>query len=112
MSKEMNTVNKIRKELNDLGLMLPGGISEQWYTCKKKGCKCMRKDKPEKHGPYHQLSFSISGKSSTMTIKPENLKEAKRFLENHKLFKKLNLELLQANVELIRKDGFPQSKKV
>ena len=104
-------IRRIQKELKDLGLILPGGISTQWYTCRKKECKCMDKKNPEKHGPYHQLSYRIAGKSSTMIIKNKDLKFAQKGIENHQRFKELNKELLKANVALIRSEGFSKIKK-
>ncbi len=106
MSKHNSRIKEIEKELRALGPILPGGISEQWYTCKKKGCKCMDENDPHKHGPYHQLSYSISGKSSSMIIKPEDLDLAKEYVRNNQRFKVLNMELLKANVEVLKAEGF------
>ena len=106
MSEYQTQVKEIREEINSIGPILPGGISEQWYTCRKKGCKCMDAKNPSKHGPYYQLSFSISGKSSTMIVKEENLEKAKKYIANNKRLKKLNVELLRANVALLKAEGF------
>jgi Na+/phosphate symporter len=112
MSKFKKKIREIQKELNSLGLMLPGGIGTQWYSCQKKGCKCMDSENPKKHGPYHQLSYRIAGKSSTMIIKDKDLKLAQKFIENHQRFKELSKELLKAHVDLIRNEGFNKSKKI
>ncbi len=106
MSQLKKRIEKIRKELDGLGLILPGGISTQWYTCRKKGCRCMDAENPIKHGPYHQLSYRIAGKSSTMIVKGEDLKRARKSIENHRRFKELNKELVKAHVALVRSEGF------
>jgi hypothetical protein len=106
MTEHQTRINEIEKELRNIGPILPGGISEQWYTCKKKGCKCMDKNEPRKHGPYHQLSYSISGKSSTMIIKDDDLEMARMCLDNNRRFKELNRELLKANVASLKANGF------
>ena len=106
MIKLGRNIEEIRKELENLGLMLPGGISTQWYVCGKKGCKCMDAENPKKHGPYYQLSYRIAGKSSTLLIKEENLEKARQYIANHQRFKELNKELLSANVAHIRTKGF------
>jgi Na+/phosphate symporter len=110
MSKLKKSIIKIRRELTELGLMLPGGISKQWYICRKKGCRCMDTENPRKHGPYHQLSYRIAGKSSTMIVKDEDLREAKKLIKNHQRFKELNKELLKAHVALIRAEGFQEGE--
>jgi len=103
---ENERIKEICEELAQLGLMLPGSISKQWYTCGKQGCKCRDSENPKKHGPYNQLSYSISGKHSTLLIKEENLKKAKEYISNYRRFKELNKELLKAHVSFIRAAGF------
>ncbi len=110
MSQLKQRIMKIRKQLDELGLMLPGGISEQWYTCSKKGCRCMDAKNPSKHGPYHQLSYRIAGKSSTMIVKRKDLAEARKLIKNYGRFKELNKELLTAHVALVRGEGFQQDE--
>lgn len=106
MIPEERNLEKLKAELGQLGPLLPGSISEQWNVCGTIGCKCKDTEKPQKHGPYYQLSFTVGGKSSTMFIKKENLKTAHQFIKNHKKFKTLNTEVIKAHVALIRKIGF------
>lgn len=105
MTKEEKQVEIIKKKLMELGPFLPGSIREQWNVCGKKDCRCKDPDNPIKHGPYHQLSFSISGKSSTMFIKKEDLPEAKRRVKRYQKYKELSANLSKAQVELVRKNG-------
>ena len=49
------------KRLCSLGPFLPGSISEQWNVCGTPRCKCKDPKRPQKHGPYYQLSFSVGG---------------------------------------------------
>jgi len=67
MSKDLKRIKKLEESLGEIGPMLPGGITEQWNVCGKAGCKCKDPDKPKKHGPYFQLSFTVGGKSSLST---------------------------------------------
>ena len=86
--------------------MLPGSISEQWNVCGTPGCRCKDPDKPKKHGPYYQLSFTAAGKSSTMFVKKKDLLEARRRLKRYQQFKELSGELVHAHIALTRKSGF------
>jgi len=106
MTKEQRKIDLIRQKLLELGPMLPGSISEQWNVCGTPGCKCKSKEKPIKHGPYYQLSFSVKGKSSSFFLKKQDLAEAHKRIQRYKQYKKLSMELVQAYVNLTRKNGF------
>ncbi len=106
MTKEERRIEQIRKKLVQLGPMLPGSISEQWNVCGTPRCRCKDPERPVKHGPYYQLSFTVGGKSSTMFIKKEDLPEVRRRLKHHKQFKTLSTELVHAYITLARKNGF------
>jgi len=101
---------QIQSKLAKLGPMLPGSISEQWNTCGSPGCACKHPDKPKKHGPYFQLSFSVKGRSSTMFLKKKDVAETRRRIRRYQEFKKLCFELVQANVEMARQNGLERSK--
>lgn len=106
MTKEQRKIDLIKQKLLKLGPMLPGSISEQWNVCGTPGCKCKSKEKPIKHGPYYQLSFSVKGKSSSFFVKKQDLAEAHKRIQRYKQFKKLSMQLVQAYVNLTRKNGF------
>ncbi len=106
MMKEERKIRQLKGKLARLGPMLPGSVSEQWNVCGTPGCRCKDPDKPVKHGPYYQLSFTVGGKSSTMFIKKEDLTEARRRIKCCGLFKALSTELVQAYIVLTRKTGF------
>jgi len=106
MTKEERRIEQLTGKLAGLGPMLPGSISEQWNVCGTPGCRCKDPDKPAKHGPYYQLSFTAGGKSSTMFVKKTDLPEARRRIKRYQQFKALCAELVQAHIVLTRKTGF------
>lgn len=106
MTNEERRVEQLRRKLAELGPMLPGSISEQWNVCGTPGCRCKDRDRPVKHGPYYQLSFTVGGKSSTMFIKKEHLLEARCRLRRYRQFKALCVELVRAYIAWTRKAGF------
>ena len=106
MTKEEKRIAQTKAKLAQLGPMLPGSISEQWNVCGTPGCRCKDPDKPVKHGPYYQLSFTVGGKSSTMFIRKEDLSEARQRLKRYQRFKTLSTELVHAYIALTRKNGF------
>ena len=106
MTKEERMIDQLRRKLANLGPMLPGSVSEQWNVCGTKGCRCKDSDKPVKHGPYYQLSFTIGSKSSSMFLKKDDVPEVRRRIKRYQQFKTLNTELVQAHIVLARKTGF------
>jgi hypothetical protein len=106
--KPQEQIRRIKTKISALGPMLPGSISEQWNVCGTPGCACKDKNRPVKHGPYYQLSFSVQGRSSTMFIKKQELAETRRRVQAYKTFKQLGFQLVQACVALARQEGISQ----
>ncbi len=109
MKEDHGKIEQIKQKLLNLGPMLPGSISGQYNVCGSPGCKCKRKKNLIKHGPYYQLSFSLKGKNSSFFVKKQDLGEVRKRTQRYKQFKKLNMELIRAYVELARKNGFTRS---
>ena len=109
MTKETERIEALKKKIMEIGPMLPGSISKQYNVCGKSGCRCKDSEHPLKHGPYHQLSFSIKGKSSTMFIGKSEVAEARRRIRRHQQFKELRMKLLKAYVDLARQNGLTRS---
>jgi hypothetical protein len=103
------SVNKILKKITVLfesGPILPGGIRTYYNVCGTPGCKCKDKENPKKHGPYHQLSYSVAGHSSSMFVKNINFPETQEMVKRFKALKHLINLLALEYAKQIRKDGF------
>ncbi len=105
MTREEKTVQRLKQKLMALGPMLPGSISEQWNVCGTPGCRCKDPEKPVRHGPYYQLSFTVGGKSSSLFLGKRQLAEARRRLERYRKFKAVSTQLVLAYVALCRRSG-------
>lgn len=86
-------------ETLEAGPLIPGSIRKQWNVCGMAGCRCKDPENPQKHGPYHQLSFTLAGKSTTMFVKEEEFEHISAAVERYHDFKSLSLELVQVYVE-------------
>src|SRR3990172_5744335 len=102
-------IKKVKTQLQKVGLMRPGSLSKQYSACQKPGCKCVDPVKPQKHGPYYQLSYIHRGKSTTQFVRPQFVAEVRRQLAAYKKFKALTeqwvalaLELSKLKMELAR----------
>jgi hypothetical protein len=93
-------IEHLRQQLAELGPMHPGSLSEQYNVCGKPGCRCKDPKKPQKHGPYYQLSFTWRGKGRTRFVRAERLAEVRQKLTNYKRFRELTNEWVDLVVEL------------
>jgi len=103
-------IEQIKEQLSQLGDMTPGTLTMQYNVCGNRKCRCKDPEKPIKHGPYPQLSFTRKGKSKTRFIKQHELDVVQKQIENYALFKKLCDEWIDASIELAdlrRKEEVP-----
>ena len=82
--------------------MRPGALSEQYNVCGKPNCKCKHPRRPQKHGPYYQLSYTHQGKSTTEFVKRDMLDEVRQQLANYARFRKLTDEWVNLSVRIAR----------
>lgn len=108
MIEDNEDVKRIKSKLLELGPVLPGSLSKQWNVCGKPGCRCKDPEKPKKHGPYHQLSFTLNGRSSTLFVKPQDLIHVRQCIRRHAQLKALCTELVETYVQDLRK---PKGRK-
>lgn len=92
-------IEKVKKELTQLGPLRVGSITEQYNVCGTPDCRC-KASPPQKHGPYYQLSYARKGKSTTRFVRPENLSEVKSQLQNYKRLRTLVDRWIDAEIEL------------
>jgi hypothetical protein len=79
----------VRRELQEIGPMRPGSLSQQYTVCGKARCRCGDKINPQKHGPYYHLRYVHRGKTATIFIRKEFVPEVRVELANYKQFRKL-----------------------
>lgn len=93
-------IQRIKEDLSRLGDMRPGSLSEQYNVCGNPTCRCKDPKNPQKHGPYHQLSYTHKGKSTTEFVKKDKVTEMKRQIRNYHTFKTLTEEWVDLSVKI------------
>jgi hypothetical protein len=93
-------IEKVKAELLKIGEMRPGSLSQQYAACQKPGCKCVDPVKPQKHGPFYQLSYSHRGKSTTQFVRPQFVSQVRKQLAAYKKFKGLTEKWVALALEL------------
>lgn len=100
-------IEQLKERMARLGPLHPGSISQQFNVCGKAHCRCKDRPHPVKHGPDYQLSYVVSGRSTSRFLKREEVGEVRRRIKRYQSLKKWMAELVQASVEMARKRGFP-----
>jgi len=85
-------VERIKRQLQQIGDMRPGSLNQQRTVCGREGCRCQDPRRPQKHGPYFQLSYVHQGKSTTQFIPKDLVPPVMHQLDNYKTFKALTTE--------------------
>jgi len=92
-------IAKITAQLAQLDDLRIGSLSEQYNVCGRAGCRC-KASPPIKHGPYHQLSFTRKGKSSTRFVRRGELRTVKEQMRNYEKLRKLVDQWIKLGTEL------------
>ena len=92
-------IERTKEKLASLGELRPGSLSEQYNVCGRAGCRC-KASPPIKHGPYHQLSFTRKGKSSTRFVRRAELTAVKEQMRNYEKLRKLVDQWIKLGTEL------------
>ena len=94
-------IEQIKAALAALGDLRPGSLSEQYNTCGRPACRC-KADPAQRHGPYHQLSYSRNGRSRSENVAPEDVVAVRAQLANYGRLRQLVDEWIDAGIELDR----------
>jgi len=87
-----------------MGPIHPGSLSEQYNVCGTPGCRCKDAKKPEKHGPYWNLSYTWRGRGSTRFVRPDRIERMREKLANYARFRELTREWVDVAVALEKAD--------
>jgi len=92
-------IDDIKRQIAALGDLHPGALTEQYNVCGSPGCQC-KSTPPVKHGPYHQLSFTRHGKSTSRFVREPDVADVKRRLDNYRRLRQLVNDWIDLSVEL------------
>jgi hypothetical protein len=98
----LSRLDAIRREISQLGEVRVGSLTRQHNVCGNPNCACRDPENPRKHGPYHQLSFTRYGKSTSEFVKAEDVEAVRESLENYKALMRLKDEWIDISIFLSR----------
>ncbi len=94
-------IEKIKRQIAELGDLRPGTLTRQYNVCGKPDCRC-KATPPRKHGPYYQVSFTWQGKSKTQFVRQQDLATVKQQLRNYRRLRQLLDRWIALALELSR----------
>jgi hypothetical protein len=83
---------RIAAELARLGFVLPGTLTERPMRCGRPNCRC-HADPPQLHGPYHQWTRKINGKTVTRLLSDDQLADYQPWFDNQRRLRSLIADL-------------------
>lgn len=97
--------------LIDLKCVLPGKVREISVTCGTPGCKCMRKDKPEKH-TARQMSYTHKNKTKALSVRKLDVLKVGNLNSNYKKLREATTVFAHEITEMVKAYGLEESEKV
>jgi len=92
-------IEQIKAEIAALGPLRPGTLSRQYNVCGTSGCRC-KDDPDQRHGPYHQLSYTWHGRSRSEFVREQELTRVQEQVRNYARLRELVDRWVEAAIEL------------
>jgi hypothetical protein len=94
---------RIAQRLAQIGFALPGTLLVRSHVCGKPGCRCMA-DPPRPHGPFHQWTRKIAGKTVTRRLTEDQIARYRPWFDNARLARELLAELEALSLRIAERD--------
>jgi len=94
-------IEQIKVAIAALGALRPGTLTQQYNVCGTPGCRC-KDDPAQRHGPYHQLSYTWQGRSRSEFVREPEIKQVQEQLRNYTRLRALINEWVDNAIELAR----------
>lgn len=94
-------IEEIKAEITTLGPLRPGTLSRQYNVCGTPGCRC-KEDPDQRHGPYHQLSYTWNGKSRSEFVREPEIARVQAQVRTYARLRSLVDQWVDAAIELAR----------
>lgn len=90
---------ELAAELAEIGFISPGSLVVRETSCGKPGCHCQA-DPPRRHGPYHQWSRAVAGKTISRRLTEAQAELYRTWIGNRK-----RLETIITQMENVSADA-------
>lgn len=87
-----DTYRALTAGLGRLGFISPGSLVTRYTSCYKPGCRCMA-EPPRLHGPYHQWSRAMNGKTVSRRLTEAEAEIYAEWIANRRELKRVIAEM-------------------
>lgn len=94
---------EIARRLAEAGFALPGTLLERAMRCGKPNCGC-KAEPPRLHGPYHQWTRKVDGKTVTVNLNDEQVDRYGPWFANARALRTALEELEELSLRIARRD--------
>lgn len=94
---------RIAQRLAQIGFALPGTLLVRSHVCGKPGCRCLA-DPPRPHGPFHQWTRKIAGKTVTRRLTEDQVARYGAWFDNARHARELLAELEALSLGIAERD--------
>jgi hypothetical protein len=99
---ERRAQQAIAARLAEAGFALPGTLLERNMRCGKPNCRC-HADPPQLHGPYHQWTRKIEGKTLTRNLTDDQVARYRPWFDNAQRLRELLAELEHLSLRIAKR---------
>jgi hypothetical protein len=93
-----------------IGFALPGTLTERPMRCGHPTCRC-HADPPQLHGPYHQWTRKVAGKTVTRFLTDDQLADYGGWFDNQRRLRALLAELEELSLAIVEADPRWKNKR-
>ena len=100
----------IAAAIAEIGFALPGTLTDRPMRCGHPSCRC-HADPPALHGPYHQWTRKVAGKTVTRFLSDDQLADYGGWFDNQRRLRALLAELEELSLAIIEADSRWKNKR-
>ncbi len=94
LERYQHKYRSLTAELAELGFISPGSLVLRETSCGKPGCRCQA-DPPRRHGPYHQWSRAVAGKTVSRRLTDTEADLYRKWIANRRQLERIVAEMEQ-----------------
>jgi hypothetical protein len=98
-------------ELAEVGYISPGSVVVRHTRCGKPGCRCQG-DPPQPHGPYHQWSRVLAGKTLSRRLDEHGAELYRGWIANRRRLEQIVTQMERVSADaaeiLLRQEPDPE----
>ena len=89
---------ELAQQLAEIGLISSGSVTRRYTRCGSAGCRC-HADPPQPHGPYHQWTAKVDGKTVTRRLTDQEAKLYNEWVANDRRLRRIIQQMREVSAK-------------